>query len=73
MQSGSLSTSGEHNSADAILSSNTAWFGIMRFPLDGKATALGQRSACLPVVIKLDEYLNKLAQSHDFSGAEDSL
>jgi hypothetical protein len=73
MQSGSLSMSGEHNNAETILSSGTCWFGIIRFPYNGKATALDQRSAYLPAVSKLDEYLNNSTRSHDLSGAEDSL
>jgi hypothetical protein len=66
---------GEHNSADAILSSGTCWFGIIACacPRTGKVLAYDQRSACLTGASKLDEYVNNLARSHDFSGAEDSL
>lgn len=73
MQPGSLSMNGERHSADTILASGTCWFGIIAFPRNGKAAAYDQRSACLAGVSKLDEYLNNLARSHDFSGAEDSL
>jgi len=69
MQSGSLSIYGEHNSANTIFPCATSWFGIMSILRNGKATAFDQRSACVSV----DEYLNNLARSHDFSGAEDSL